>query len=51
MFGAFAGLMAPLLALAAAFRGHTPATLLLLKLAGDIVEAHVSYLQARCPPE
>lgn len=46
VFAAARALMGPLLRLAAAFAGHPPAQLLLLKLAGDCVEAHVSYLQA-----
>lgn len=45
IFAALHSLMGPLLALADAFAGYPPAQLLLLKLAGDCVEAHVSYLQ------
>jgi hypothetical protein len=42
--------MGPLLALQRAYRRDTSVTCLILRLAGDIVEAHVSFLQARYSP-
>ncbi len=39
--------MGPLLALQRAYRRDTSVTCLILRLAGDVVEAHVSFLQAR----
>ena len=44
LFSVCAGVMEPLLALQKAYRQHEPVVCLLLKLAGDVVEAHVSYL-------
>lgn len=44
LFSVYAGVMEPLLALQKAYRQHEPVVCLLLKLAGDVVEAHVSYL-------
>ena len=44
LFEVLRQLMGPLLALGSAFSGHHPAQLALLKLAGNCVEAHVSYL-------
>ncbi|KAL0051778.1 hypothetical protein WJX82_002011 [Trebouxia sp. C0006] len=46
LFSVCAGVMEPLLALQKAYRQHEPVVCLLLKLAGDVVEAHVSYLPA-----
>lgn len=39
--------MAPLLALQRAYRREPSVTCLILRLAGDVVEAHVSFLQVR----
>ncbi len=44
LFGVCASVMEPLLVLQRAYREHEPIVCLLLKLAGDMVEAHVSYL-------
>jgi len=44
LFSVCASMMEPLLALQKAYRQHEPVVCLLLKLAGDVVEAHVSYL-------
>lgn len=44
LFEVLRQLMRPLLALGSAFSRHHPAQVALLKLAGDCVEAHVSYL-------
>lgn len=43
-------MQAPLLALARAFRQDAALVCLILKLAGDVVEAHVPYLEVRPPP-
>lgn len=50
LFEVLRQLMGPLLALGAAFSRHHPVALALLKLAGDCVEAHVSFLTVRVPP-
>ncbi len=42
--------MGPLLALQRAYRRDASVTCLILRLAGDVVEAHVSFLQARGSP-
>lgn len=39
--------MAPLLALQRAYRREPSVTCLILRLAGDVVEAHVSFLQVQ----
>ena len=44
LFSVCAGVMEPLLTLQKAYRQHEPIVCLLLKLAGGVVEAHVSYL-------
>ncbi|DBA71387.1 TPA: hypothetical protein ACH3X2_011192 [Trebouxia sp. C0005] len=46
LFSVCAGVMEPLLVLQKVYRQHEPIVCLLLKLAGDVVEAHVSYLPA-----
>ena len=40
-------LQGPVLALAGAFRGHPQVVCLILKLAGDVVEANISLLEVR----
>ena len=50
LFGVYAGVMEALLVLQRAYRNHEPTVCLLLKLAGDIVDAHVSYLSVRLQP-
>ena len=49
LFGICAGVMEPLLVLQRAYQRHEPIVCLLLKLAGDVVEAHVSYLSVSRP--
>lgn len=49
LFGVCRGLMEALLVLQRAYRQHEPTVCLLLKLAGDIVDAHVSYLSVSLP--
>lgn len=50
LFGVCGGVMEPLLVLQRAYRNHEPTVCLLLKLAGDVVDAHVSYLSVRLQP-
>lgn len=45
LFDVLRQLMGPLLVLGDAFARHHPVALALLKLAGDCVEAHVSFLE------
>ncbi|KAK9812956.1 hypothetical protein WJX72_006385 [[Myrmecia] bisecta] len=47
LFVMTASLMQPLLLLQTAYRRQPEVTCLILKVAGDVVEAHVSYLQAQ----
>lgn len=47
LFAVCASVMEPLLVLQRAYRQHEPIVCLLLKLAGDVVDAHVSYLSVR----
>ena len=47
LFAVCGRVMEPLLVLQRAYRHHEPTVCLLLKLAGDIVDAHVSYLSVR----
>ena len=47
LFAVCASVMEPLLVLQRAYKQHEPIVCLLLKLAGDIVDAHVSYLPVR----
>ena len=47
LFAMFAGLLQPLLVLQAAARKHEGLTVLVLKLAADLVESQVSYLTVR----
>lgn len=51
LFGVVGGVMEPLLVLQRVYRQHEPTVCLLLKLAADIVDAHVSYLSVRLPPK
>lgn len=50
LFGMCANVMEALLVLQRAYRHHEPIICLLLKLAGDVVEAHVSYLSVSLSP-
>ena len=47
LFAVCASVMEALLVLQRVYRQHEPLVCLLLKLAGDIVDAHVSYLSVR----
>lgn len=49
LWGVFCGVLDPLAVLAEAFRGDASITCLLLKLASDVVEAHIAYLEVSPP--
>ena len=50
LFGMFAGLLQPLLALLDAYHQYENMTVLILKLASELVDGHVSYLKVNATP-